>query len=360
MRGAWRKNEPVPDICPEELDRALDCIVSMGAAPLIWPRIRHVLDSAHTRPAEALRAAYHETVLDNKRFRPQLLAALASILEQGGIEPLTFKGWSLAQYYHPPALRPLGDIDICVPAGRYADAVKLIATHTGQSPSSQPDESTSLTLKDPRTGRLGVVDLQVDLARFRLEPLAEVFERSQKIQVSGRTLRIPCPEDHLRLLCLHFLGHGGCRPVWLCDVAAMLEAETDGFDWNLCLGDDPLTTHWIGLVILLAHTLLGAKIDSVPEQYRKTKLPTWLVPMIFRQWSKPLSEHRAPEVFSHVLRRTPNKIGPAVFARWPDPITARFQAGAWYDERPRWPYQMAYFFRKGAAFAGKTFQSLDK
>ena len=205
---------------------------------------------------------------------------------------------------------------------------------------------------------MGIIDLQLDLARFRLEPLAEVFERSRQIEVAGRKLRIPCPEDHLRLLCLHFLEHGGCRPVWLCDVAAMLEAETDGFDWNLCLGDDPVTTHWICIVIALAQKLLGAKIGSVPEEYRETKLPTWLVPTILRQWSKPLSEHRAPELFSHVLRHTPNKIGSAVFARWPDPITARFQAGAWYDERPRWPYQVAYFLRKGAAFAGKTISKL--
>ena len=71
-RGAWRKNEPTLDIYPAELDHALDCLVSMGAAPLIWPRIRHVLDSANTGTAKALQAAYHETVLDNKRFRPQL------------------------------------------------------------------------------------------------------------------------------------------------------------------------------------------------------------------------------------------------------------------------------------------------
>ena len=143
-------------------------------------------------------------------------------------------------------------------------------------------------LEDPHTGRVGVIDLQLDLARFRLEPLAEVFERSRQVEVAGRKLRIPCPEDHLRLLCLHFLEHGGCRPVWLCDVAAMLEAETDGFDWKLCLGDDPVTTHWICIVIALAHKLLGAKLGSMPEKYRETKLPTWLVPTVLRQWSKPL------------------------------------------------------------------------
>ena len=330
-------------------------------APLIWPRIRHVLESTHAGTAKALQASYHETVLDNKRFRPQLLADLALILEQGGIQPLTFKGWSLARYYNPPAQRPLGDIDLCVPTGRYADAANLIATHSvhARSTSNQPgDKSTTLMLEESRTGRMGIIDLQTDLARFRLEPLAEVFERSQCVEVAGRKLRIPCPEDHLRLLCLHFLEHGGCRPVWLCDVGAMLEAETDGFDWDLCLGDDPVTTHWICIVIALAQKLLGAKIGSVPKEIRETKLPTWLIPTILRQWSKPLSAYKAPELFSNVLRGAPNKIGSAVFARWPDPIAARFQAGALYDERPGWPHQAAYFLQKGRAFAGKAISKL--
>jgi hypothetical protein len=323
---------------------------------LIWPRVRDAPDSVNDGTFKALRGAYYETVLDNQHFRPQLLADVAKILARGGIELLTFKGWSLAQYYHPPAYRPLGDLDICVSPGRHADAVDLIAAHSGQTGAHQPDGSTCVTLEDPRSGRKGTIDLQLDLAKFRLEPLAAVFERSRQVEVLGHKLRTPCAEDHLRLLCLHFLGHGGCRPIWLCDVAAMLEAERDGFDWTLCLGDDPLTTHWIFVVIALAQELLGAEIGSVPEEYHRTKLPRWLVTTIMRQWSKPLSQHRAPELFSHVTRRRPTKIGSAVLARWPDPITARFKTGAWYDQKPSWPYQLRYFLQKGAGFFGRPFR----
>ena len=132
----------------------------------------HILDCGNKGAAEALQASYHETVLDNKRFRPKLLADLASILEQEGIELLTFKGWSLAQYYHPPAHRPLGDIDLCVPPGRYAEAADLIAAHSGQARSSsyQLGETwTALILEDFSHGPGGNYRSSVWISpRFRL------------------------------------------------------------------------------------------------------------------------------------------------------------------------------------------------
>ena len=45
-------------------------------------------------------------------------------------------------------------------------------------------------------------------------------------------------EDQLRQLCLHLLRHGACRPLWLCDVAVMLESLPGDFDWDRCLGGD--------------------------------------------------------------------------------------------------------------------------
>jgi hypothetical protein len=102
---------------------------------------------------------------------------------------------------------------------------------------------------------------------------------------------------------IHFLKDGGWRPISLCDVAAMVEAATEDFDWDLCMGDEPIVAGWIGAAIGLTHEILDANVDAVPERYLVSKLPEWLFATVAREWEAPfVSRVRRPPL-SRVFRR---------------------------------------------------------
>lgn len=56
------------------------------------------------------------------------------------------------------------------------------------------------------------------------------------IKLGETSIRVPAAEDHFRLVAIHLLSHGAWRPLWLCDIAAMLEDLPQDFNWGRCLG----------------------------------------------------------------------------------------------------------------------------
>ena len=88
------------------------------------------------------------------------------------------------------------------------------------------------------------------------------------------------PEDHLRLLCLHLLRHGASRPLWLCGCwgSARVDGTRADFDWEYFLSGNRRRTDYVACTLLLAHRLLGARLDGTPVKGRAEQLPSWLVP----------------------------------------------------------------------------------
>jgi hypothetical protein len=117
-----------------------------------------------------------------------------------------------------------------------------------------------------------------------------VFSSSKLIKLGETTIRVPAAEDHLRLVAIHSLSHGAWRPLWLCDVAAMLEDLPQDFNWDRCLGDEGRIAHWISSVIELAHRLLGACVDRVPPRGRVQRLPKWFTRTVLDEWQTPVAE----------------------------------------------------------------------
>jgi hypothetical protein len=219
------------------------------------------------------------------------------------------------------------------------------------------EATTGLSLDWDLPGQVTRVDLQRDLDRFSLTPLEDVFARAERVPVGKANVLCPAPEDHLRLICLHFLEHGGWRPIWLCDVGAMLETIGPDFDWDLCLGSDRLVRQQVLTVVALARALLDARLDAVPERYQLERLPRWLEHAIMKQWSRPSSAYFPRPLFSRVLTRWPHTIASEIAARWPDPIRATFELGRELDDRPRWPYQAELFARSMSSFLAKSMRA---
>jgi len=165
-----------------------------------------------------------------------------------------------------------------------------------------------------------------------------VFDRSQVVRLGDAEVRVPCAEDHLRILSLHMLRHGAWRPLWLCDVAMALESRPSDFDWDLCLGSNRQRADWIACCIGLAHKLLGANVDDNTVAERARHLPGWLVSNVLKQWETPFSTAQAPmnhdaPMVNYI--RHPRGLLADLLRRWPNPIEATVYVGGPFNELPR-------------------------
>lgn len=180
------------------------------------------------------------------------------------------------------------------------------------------------------------------LARGRLVAafLAEAWRRERPGS--------PLPEDLTAIeplllglgVCLHLLGHGGCRPLWLCDVAAALEGRGPDFDWDYFRSGNALRTDAVGYALTLAAELLRARLDGVPVALAPRHLPAWVVRSVLVCWGDP--------TFTPQGRRSPMaelrgsvEILSGLVQRWPNPIEATMARGARFADTPRLPLQLA-------------------
>jgi hypothetical protein len=232
------------------------------------------------------------------------------------VKGILFKGWALARMYPDPALRPYGDIDVWVFP---KDLDKL------------PD------ILRPANEQGYCVETHASFYPQFERSLDDIISRSQLVPLNDAEVRIPSDEDHLRFICLHFLFHGGWRPLWLCDVALMVESAGSEFDWDRCLRGKRKHADWILCVIGLAHQLLGANIKDSPAEKRAKTLPKWLTKGVLEQWGKGPGMSFAETLSFSVPRRLLN---PAALARsfrehWRNPIQASVEMDAWFNESPR-------------------------
>jgi hypothetical protein len=286
-----------------------------GAAALAWWRLRGSA-LAHAPAASQLRTAYRVQALRAAEQQAHI-GPLIDKFRARGIEPILMKGWSLARLYPQLGLRPYGDFDLIV------------------SPEGLPSANSLLA---------GIHDVGVDLeheeiTRFDRRPFSEIYSRSRLATVGDVQVRVLGEEDQLRALCIHFLKHGGWGPLWLCDIALLVESRSAGFDWELCLGQRRHLRSWVTAALLLAHLLLGMELEGVPLHSQRRQLPRWLVATVLEQWASPPLAYRS--TFRSCLSQ-PRRLAEAIADRWPpNPIVSTLLRGARFGAFPRCVLQAA-------------------
>jgi hypothetical protein len=179
------------------------------------------------------------------------------------------------------------------------------------------------------------VDLHVGFAELDDRTTEELYARSRCLQLGDARIRVFGPEDHLRLIALHLLRHGARRPLWLCDVAAALEALPADFDWAYFLSGDHRRSEWAQLALALAQQMLGARADEIPIPLAHP--PQWTIATLLREWGRPY-HHRRP---LEMTLRSPRALLRELIHKWPNPIEATVTARGRFDEWPRLPFQLA-------------------
>jgi len=332
LTGAWRKGHPdVHDISEAELCSVIPLLYQNGDAALAWWRIRHSA-LAESPAGKQLHDAYRHMRLA-ARIHEQEIQRVLCLLRAEGIEPVLVKGWAIARLYPDCALRPFGDIDLCVPPEQFRKAQGILE-------------------------RLGehenhFVDLHKGFTNLTRESWDELFERSQLVGLGEEKIRVLSDEDHLRVLCLRLLRNGAWRPLRLCDVAIALEARAASFDWDRCLGTDRRQADWIACSIGLAHHLLGIDIEDTPVADRAKRLPRWLVPAVLRQWNRCRNPHAAGPVLPTLLASItqPKRIFSELYVRWDNPVSATAGLRGRFNNWPRLPYQLGILLLCSPAYA---------
>lgn len=329
LAGAWRPSAPPLELSRDALLAAAPLLLASGAAGLAWWRLR---GSALAKVAEeaGLRRAYRLHTLEAAVHRRRILEAFRTF-QAAGLDPVLVKGWAVARLYPEEGLRPYTDLDLFF-RGEDAAAAAVIALDLAR--------------------RGCPVDLHRGWGRLDDRPEGELLERSECRALEDVALRALGIEDHVRLLCLHMLGHGAWRPLWLSDLGVALESPHPGLDWDRLLWGEPRRSEWVACAIALAHVLLGASLEGAPARVRERRLPRWLVPTLLKAWGsvspdtpqgsrRPMSDDLwRPAGWLHALR-----------IRWPNPIEATIGVGGPFNEIPRLPFQIGECLSRAARFA---------
>jgi hypothetical protein len=319
--ASWR-NPPLPLALSEvQLAELAKLLVSTGAGPLAWWRVKDS-EFANSPAGFTLQQAYRLQVLKSA-LREIELVQVVSLLRSVGIEPVLVKGWAIAYYYAETSLRPYGDLDLCIHPSQQGLAEDTVARHKSQS---------------------CAIDLHFGFTDLERISFDQVMARSKLVRLGDSDIRVLSDEDHLRWLCIHLLRHGAFRPLWLCDIAVLVEATGSQLDWDLCLACGKRDADRVTTTIALARDLLGANIDSAPATVRQKRLPRWLLTTVLKNWSTPEAKNHG--VFKHNAPIKDYLTNPAgllkdLRKRWPDPLEATMSVGGPLNNWPRLPFQLA-------------------
>jgi hypothetical protein len=345
-----------------ELNEITSLLCQLGAGALAWYKIRNT-SLANTSAGEQLHEVYRRQRLSALLHERDLVDVL-TLFRAEGIDAILVKGWAIARRYPDPALRSYGDLDLCVAPAQFAKAqaiLKGIQTlagpfvdlHSGFGKIGVGKQLRSKPAADWEElyARSQIVYLDIPSAESRFQIPDSKFQsprakrqspksKAQSLKSKDQSrfpVRVLSDEDHLRILCLHLLRSGARRPAWLCDVAIIIDGLRSldfglcaSFNWEVCLGRNPVHAEWVGVAIKLAHELLAADISHTP--FANLELPSWLVPAVLQQWGE-RSELQSPKSRIQSLR--------ALRARWDNPIRAVAAVGGQFDERSRLRYRLA-------------------
>lgn len=312
----WHNSPPPPSLSAASLKSVTPLLLKSGGGALGWWRVRQS-GLRDTESAHELHQAYRLHSLEAV-VKEREVGEVFAFLQSQGLDPLLGKGWVIARHYPESGLRPYGDIDLYV----------------------RPEQHNEFlaALRGPDVKGWNV-DLHRGAAELDERTFEELYNRSQRVRLGEVEVRTFGAEDHLRLLCLHFLREGALRPLWLCDIAVALNSLPADFDWDYFLSGNQRRSHWASCAICLANQLLRAPVEGLPVGVKEANLPSWVVPAVLQQWGKgKVTKGRRVPMSAYL--RNPAGVMKSLRERWPNPIEATVDLKGPFNELPRLPFQI--------------------
>ena len=266
-------------------------------------------------PDEQSAGNHRWLLLQNKVHEDRIKRAF-TLFREHGIEPILIKGWAAARNYPTDNPRDFNDTDLAVPADDYFKAARL----TGRA------EASGL-----------IIDLHKELRHYDSLSWQNLFEHSRLVKIDDFEVRILRPEDHLRVLCVHWLNDGGANKERLWDIYYAIANRPPDFDWERCLDVVPENRRrWILCAIGMTHHYLGLEIDDLPFAAEAKQIPEWMKKCVEKEWS---SDTRLDTVMLHL--KSPSSLFKQIKKRIPpNPLRAIIEMEGRIDARTRIFYQI--------------------
>ena len=272
--------------------------------------------------------------LINSRLHRLQAVEVETRLKAEGIDSILIKGVAIERFFPEDTPRPSIDLDFAVPPEHFERAAALM-----------------------REGALGnyLVDLHEGLRHFDRRPWEDFYERVETVDFEEGKVHVLCPEDQLRVVCIHWLTDGGEKKERLWDVHHIVRRAGPDFDWDYCLDSDgPRRRRWIIVTVGgLAARYTGLEIDDLPFFEEADRLPEWLINSLEKRWAddipfSPLDNNFASwgQFLKQLRRRFP-----------PNPVMSTIGVEGELDDGPRFTYQLRYFVKRLFPSASRTIKS---
>ncbi len=261
------------------------------------------------------------TLIERKAQRVNGGRAFA-IFREHGIEPILIKGIAAQNYYPEIHARRSVDIDLAVDPADFKNALELYPYLKGSG--------------------LGV-DIHRGLRHLDTVGWDDLFAHSIIVEGEDEPLRFLRPEDHLRVLCVHWLTDGGAYKERLWDIYYAIDNRPKDFDWDRCLNVvSRIRRRWILAVIGITHRFLQLDISELPYRNEIRQVPAWMIKTIEKEWKS--SVRLAP---MDIYLTDPLKLLTQIRKRLPpNPIQSTIESEGDIDARTRIHYQCARVFRR--------------
>jgi Uncharacterised nucleotidyltransferase len=238
------------------------------------------------------------------------------------IEPILIKGLAAERIYPRSVSRPSVDLDLAVSAADF-------------------DRAMAVT----RSGRAAglAIDLHCELRHMDSVDWSDLVANSRLLNVEGGSIRVLRPEDHLRVLCVHWLTDGGVYKERLWDIYYAVQNRDAAFDWERFLGIvSERRRRWLVCTLGLAARYLDLDLTGTPIDRDARDIPKWLIRTVENEWAsetKPwpleVSLHDRAMLARQIKRRLR-----------PNPIYATVDLEGSFDAPTRLFYQIANAFRR--------------
>jgi hypothetical protein len=244
------------------------------------------------------------------------------ILREEGVEPILIKGWAAAIEYPEKYRRIFGDIDLSVAPELYEKAARIVSNE--------------------RAGKLNI-DLHCGLRHLDTNDWENLFGNSKIEFIDDVPVRILCAEDHLRVLCVHWLTDGGAYRERLLDIFYLLQNNAESFDWEKCFGPiDEKRQEWIIKTIAVVHKYHGLDVSKIPFGEECERIPGWFIKALEKEWA---SGTKLQPI--HVFLDNKKEFWKQLKKRFPpNAIQATVEMEGRFDEKPRVFYQFGSILRR--------------
>lgn len=255
------------------------------------------------------------------KVEQQRLETVWKKFQDSGFNPILIKGWAAGLKYPNPSERLYVDVDLIFDPKEFSNALDFCSVSS-----------------------LGVtVDLHNGARHLDSLDFDKLFENSV-LKTCGETkVRILSEEDHLRILCVHWLNDGGGVKERLWDIYYAVNNRKTDFDWGKCLDVVNIKRRrWIITAIGLAHYYFDLEINELPFREEVKNIPKWVFKAIDKEWNDevrlmPLHHYLndKKKLWEQIKKRIP-----------PNPIQATIEVNGEIDNTPRIFYQIADIFKR--------------